>query len=259
MLICGIDVGSVQTKAVIIDGNRVVQGRGITHSGPNLPRAAGHALDEALREAECEEWDITFIMSSGYGRFNIPFSHDHVTETVCHARGAVYRYPATRTVLDIGGQDTTAIKVDPNGNVLDFCMNDKCAAGTGRLLESIAELLNLKISEIGEIGMSGSRDISVTNICSVLAEQEVINHIERGVAVEDILGAIFRALARRAVSLLRRIGIEEEITITGGVSANKGLVKAIEHRLGLKINSGVDGVYVGALGAALLGLQRTRG
>jgi predicted CoA-substrate-specific enzyme activase len=196
-------------------------------------------------------------MGTGFGRFNIPFSHARATEPACHARGAVYRYPETRTVLDIGGQDTTAIRVDSLGNVLDFCMNDKCAAGTGRFLESIAGLLELKIEDIGDLGSKGSGEIAVTNVCSVLGEQEIINHLERGVAVEDILDAVFEALARRAASLVRRVGIEEEVTVTGGVSLNRGMVEAIEARLGLKVNAGVDGVYVGALGASLLGLERT--
>ncbi len=256
MLSCGVDVGSVQTKAVIIDGNMVVQGRGLAHSGANLVRAARHALDGALREAGCEEWDLTFTMGTGYGRFNIPFSHDRATEPSCHARGAVYRYPKTRTVLDIGGQDTTAIKIDPNGNILDFCMNDKCAAGTGRFLESLADLLGLKVEEIGELGLRGTEAVSVTNVCSVLSEQEIINHLERGKAVEDIFAGVFSALARRASSLVRRVGIEEEITITGGVSQNRGMVKAIGDLLEVRINSGVDGVYIGAVGAALLGLER---
>ncbi len=257
MLACGLDVGSVQTKAVIIDGNLVVQGRGITHSGANLARGARHAFDGALREAGCEEWDITFIMGTGYGRFNIPFSHDRATEPVCHARGAVHRYPGTRTVLDIGGQDTTAIKVDEQGNVLDFCMNDKCAAGTGRFLESTADLLGLRIDEIGELGLESAGGLLVTNVCSVLAEQEIINYLGRGTAVEDILAGVFAALACRGASLVRRVGVEEEITITGGVSRNRGMVMAIEERLGQSVNSGVDGVYVGALGAALLGLETT--
>ena len=256
MLSCGIDVGSVQTKAVIIDGNMVVQGRGLVHSGANLLRAARHALDSALREAGCEEWDLTFTMGTGYGRFNIPFSNDRATEPACHARGAVYRYPQTRTVLDIGGQDTTTIKIDRHGNILDFCMNDKCAAGTGRFLESLADLFGLKIEEIGELGLRGTRAIPVTNVCSVLSEQEIINHLESGKAVEDILAGVYSALARRASSLVRRVGIEEEVTITGGVSQNHGMVKAIGDLLEVRSNTGVDGVYVGALGAALLGLEQ---
>jgi predicted CoA-substrate-specific enzyme activase len=256
MLACGVDVGSVQTKAVIVDGNRVVQGRGLAHSGANLARSARHAFQAALREAGREEWDITYVMGTGYGRFSIPFGHARAAETICQARGSIFRYPGTRTVLDIGGQDMTAIRVDAQGNVLDFCMNDKCAAGTGRFLESTADLLGLSIHEMGELGLKGTESLLITNVCSVMAEQEIVDYLEQGKSVEDVLAGVFEALARRAAGLISRVGLREEITLTGGVSQNRGMVKALEERLGYPINSGVDGVYIGALGGALLGLDR---
>jgi predicted CoA-substrate-specific enzyme activase len=256
MLSCGIDVGSVQTKAVIIDGNFIVQGRGRVHSGANLARAARHALQEALREAEIAEFDVTYFMGTGYGRFLIPFGDKIATEPVCHARGAIYRFPCTRTVLDIGGQDTTAIKVDSRGNVIDFVMNDKCAAGTGRFLEAVADLLNVSQDQMNEMGLKGSGTLQLTSMCSVLAEADIINHLEQGRPLEDIVACVFDGLANRAVGLLSRVGIEDEVTLTGGVSGNRAMVKAIEARLGRQLNTGVDGVYVGALGAAILGLEQ---
>jgi len=256
MLSCGVDVGSVQTKAVIIDGNYIVQGRGLVHSGANLARAAKHALQEALREADREEFDITYVMGTGYGRFLIPFAHSSATEPVCDGHGAIYRFPGTRTVLDIGGQDTTAIKIDSRGSVLDFAMNDKCGAGTGRFLEAAADLLGLTIDRISRTSLEAAPLADLSNVCSVLAEAEIISHLEQGKPVEEILAGIFDGLADRAVSLLSRVGIEDEVTITGGVSHNRAMVKAIENKLGRRVNSGVDGVYIGALGAAILGLEK---
>jgi len=256
MLACGVDVGSVQTKAVIIDGNLIVQGRGIVHSGANLARAARHALLEALREAEVAECDLTYIMGTGYGRFVIPFAHNNATEPACHAQGAVYRFPKTRTVLDIGGQDTTAIKIDSFGNVLDFAMNDKCAAGTGRFIESISDLLGMSVEQISETERRESKIVRLADACGVFAEAEIISHLEQGRSIEDILEGVFDGLANRMVGLLQRVGIEEEITLTGGVSGNRAMVSAVEAKLGRSVNSGVDGVYVGALGAAILGLEK---
>lgn len=256
MLACGIDVGSAATKAVIIDGNRVVQGRGRVNSGANLSRAARHAFLEACREAQCHEYDVTYILGTGFGRSNIPFSHSQATGTTCHARGAIFRYPETRTILDIGGQDTVAIRINEHGEVLDFCINDKCDAGNGRFIESVADLLNLSLSNIGELSLKADKKLEMANVCSVTGEVEIINYLEKGQDVEDIIAGIFATVADRASSLVRRIGIEEEVTLSGGVTANRGMVKALEEKLGVHINSGVDGVYIGAHGAALIALEK---
>jgi len=256
MLSCGIDVGSAQTKCVIIDGNRVVQGRGLVHTGSNLPRASHHALREALRECERHEYDLSIIVGTGFGRFAIPFSHKSVTETICHSMGALYRYPKTRTVLDMGGQDMIAIRLDENGNVVDFAMNDKCAAGTGRFLESLADLIGISVPDMRSIDVTEDEQIKVTNVCSVMAEQEVINHLETGKTIDEILGGVFMAVAQRAASLVRRVGLVEEITYTGGVSQIKGIVRSLDKLLGVRGNAGIDAVYFGALGAALVGLEK---
>jgi len=256
MLACGIDAGSAQTKCVIMDGNSILQGRGIVHTGANIQRATRHALKRALREASCEEYDLTIIVGTGYGRFAIPFSHKNATESSCHARGAIYRYPETRTILDIGGQDMTAISIDENARVLDFSMNDKCTAGSGRFLESIAGLLGMSFKEFREVDLGKTKPLFVSNACSVFAEQEVINYLEGGKEVMDILGGVLMGIGERGASLIKRVGVNEEVTITGGVSHVSGVVKAIEKILGISVNSGIDGVYIGAVGASLIGLER---
>ncbi len=241
-----------------MDGNAILQGRGIVHTGANQQRAARHALKAALREAGVEEYDLSITLSTGYGRHSIPFSQKSETVTICHARGSIYRYPETRTVLDAGGQEMTAIRVDAEGNVLDFAMNDKCTAGTGRFLESIADLLNMSMKDFRGIKYHETDPLFVSNACSVFAEQEVINYLEGGKEVEDILGGVFEGIAERGASLLRRVGLEDEITFTGGVSHISGVSSALELVLEHKVNSGIDGVYVGALGAALLALDQSK-
>jgi len=256
MLSCGIDAGSALTKCIIMDGNRVVQGRGVVRSGANLARAARHALRGALNEAQIEEYDLTIIVSTGYGRFAIPSCNVKATETACHARGAIFRFPGTRTILDMGGQDTTAIRVDAEGNVLDFAMNDKCSAGVGRFIESLADLLGMNISELAKKKLDSEVNLMVTNVCSVFAEQEVINYLEKGQPVDEILAGVFMSIARRGASLLKRVGIEEEVTLSGGVSKLRGIVEALERVLDCPVNSGIDAEYIGALGAALIGVER---
>lgn len=256
MLSCGIDAGSALTKCIILDGNRIVQGRGVVKSGANLARASRHALREAIREAEVEEYDLTLVVGTGYGRFAIPFSNVRATETFCHARGSVFRYPGTRTILDMGGQDTTAIRVDLDGNVLDFAMNDKCSAGGGRFMESLADLLGMTITDLAQVELDPDVNLMVTNVCSVFAEQEVINYLEKKQPVGEILSGVFMSFGRRGASLLKRVGIEDEVTLSGGVSKIRGVVEALEKLLERGVNCGIDGEYIGALGAALIGIDR---
>lgn len=255
MLSCGLDIGTAQTKCVIIDGNKIVQGRGIVHSGANLARASRHALKEALTEADCEEYDLTIVTGTGYGRAAIPLSHKSATETSCHAIGSIYRYPGSRTILDMGGQDMSAIRIDETGAVLDFAMNDKCSAGSGRFLEALPDIVGMPFEEIRIIELEKTEPLRITNACSVFAEQEIINYFEHGEIVENILGGVFISLARRGASLLHRVGIQDEVTFTGGVSQVKGIARALSDLIEHDVNAGIDGVYIGALGAAILGLS----
>jgi len=164
-------------------------------------------------------------------------------------------FPATRTVIDMGGQDTKAIKVGPEGDVIDFCMNDKCAAGTGRFLAGAADVLGMTLDEIGPISLKGTKPIRLTSVCTVFVESDILNYLAQKKKVEDILAGVHEAIASRTIGLVRRVGVEQEVTFTGGVARNVGMVQALEQKLDLKLNVSADSQYIGALGAALYGLD----
>ena len=256
MIVAGVDVGSTQTKAVLLDEGRQIVGRALTSTGAHVVRAAERAFEVALEDAGVEAHDVGYVIGTGYGRYKVSFGHDQVTEISCHARGAVFLYPRTRTVLDIGGQDTKAIRVDERGEVLDFCMNDKCAAGTGRFLEASAEVMGLGLDDIGPLSLEARVPIKITNVCTVFVETEILSHLARGRKVSDVLAGVHRAIGRRAVGLMRRVGLDPEFTFTGGVSRNPGMRAALEERLEARLNVSEESHYMGAIGAALFAWER---
>jgi predicted CoA-substrate-specific enzyme activase len=251
----GVDVGSTQTKAVIVDEGRRVVGRALLDTGANVVRAAERAFREALLDADLREEEVEFVVGTGYGRYKVTFGNTQVTEISCHARGAVHMFPATRTVLDMGGQDTKAIRVSATGEILDFCMNDKCAAGTGRFLGAAATALEVPLEELGPLALRGERPVRISTTCTVFAESEVLSWLGKGKKIEDILLGVHQSIAARSVGLLRRVGIEEEVTFTGGVARNVAMVEALRQRLGVKINVSEESHFMGALGAALFALD----
>ncbi len=251
----GVDVGSTQTKAVIIDEGRKIVGRSLIDTGANVIKAAESAYVEALEAGDVGEREVEFIVGTGYGRYRVTFGNTQVTEISCHGRGAVHLFPNTRTVVDMGGQDTKAISVSPTGEITDFCMNDKCAAGTGRFLGAAAAALDIPLDDLGPISLQSDRPIKISTTCTVFAESEVLAWIGKGKKIEDILWGVHKSIASRSAGLMRRVGIEDEITFTGGVSLNQGMVKALEERLGKRLNISDDCHYMGALGAALFALD----
>lgn len=252
----GVDVGSTQTKAVIISEQGRVVGRSLIDTGANVVRAAEHAYEQALAAAGLDEREVGFVVGTGYGRYRVTFGDTQVTEISCHGRGAVYMFPGTRTVVDMGGQDTKAIRVKPNGEIADFCMNDKCAAGTGRFLGAAAAALEISIDELGPMALRAERAVKITTTCTVFAESEVLSWVAKGKKMEDILLGIHESIVSRSLGLMRRVGIEREVTFTGGVTRNIGMVKALEGALGYPVNVSDDSPYMGALGAALFALDR---
>ncbi len=256
MIVAGVDVGSTATKSILMDENGKVIARGLTNTGANVVKAAERVFDQALKMADVEEWDIAYTVGTGYGRFRVPFGDTHITEISCHAKGAFYLHPGTRTILDIGGQDTKAIKVGPKGEVIDFCMNDKCAAGTGRFLEAAAKVMDISLDDLGVISLKSKKPLRITNVCTVFVESEIISHLAWGKKPEDILQGVHNSISGRSSSLLRRVGLEPELTFTGGVSKNIGMVAALKEKLKIKINATEDSQYTGAIGAALFALER---
>ena len=252
----GVDVGSTQTKAVLINEAREIVGRSLVDTGANVMRAAETAFAEALTNGDIEEEAVEFIVGTGYGRYKVTFGNTQVTEISCHARGAVHMFPGTRTVLDMGGQDTKAIRVQPSGEIVDFCMNDKCAAGTGRFLGAAAVALDLPLAELGPTALKGERAVKISTTCTVFAESEVLSWLGKGKKIEDILLGVHESIGARSIGLLRRVGIEEQVTFTGGVTKNEAMVATLNKRLGLSVNVGDEAHYMGALGAALFALDR---
>jgi len=252
----GIDVGSTQSKAVLIDLARAVVARTLIDTGANVKRAGQRALDNLLKESGIPREQVGFVIGTGYGRYKIEAGDDQVTEISCHARGAQMLFPATRTVIDMGGQDTKAIKVGPDGDVVDFSMNDKCAAGTGRFLAGAADVLGLTLDEIGEISLTGTKPIRLTSVCTVFVESDILSHLAQKQKVEDILAGVHQAIASRTISLVRRVGREEEVTFTGGVARNIGMVRALEEKLDVSVNVSPDSQFTGAIGAALYAMDR---
>ena len=251
----GVDVGSTQTKAVIVNEAAEIVARALIDTGANVSAAAQKAYEKVLELAGIEEREVEYVVGTGYGRYKVTFGNKQITEISCHGRGAVHMFPGTRTVLDMGGQDSKAIRVSPRGEILDFCMNDKCAAGTGRFLGAAAQALQIPLDELGPLSLKSTKPVRISTTCTVFAESEILSWLGKGKKVEDILWGVHQSIAARSVGLLKRVGIEEEITFTGGVAKNIGMVKALEEKLGKKLNVSEDSHFMGALGAALFALD----
>ncbi len=251
----GVDVGSTQTKAVIIDEARRIVGRCLIDTGANVIRAAETAYQEALRNGDVREEEVEYVVGTGYGRYKVTFGNTQVTEISCHGRGAVHMFPATRTVVDMGGQDTKAIRVSPSGEIVDFCMNDKCAAGTGRFLGAASSALDIPLEELGPTALRGERPVKISTTCTVFAESEVLSWLGRGKKIDDILLGVHQSIAARSAGLLRRVGIEEEVTFTGGVARNLAMIETLNERLGLTVNVSDESHFMGAIGASLFALD----
>ena len=255
----GVDVGSTQTKAILVDETGRIVSRALIDTGANVVAAAENAYLRALEAAGLQEEEVGFVVGTGYGRYRVTFGNSQVTEISCHGRGAAHLFPGTRTVVDMGGQDTKAMRVGPAGQILDFCMNDKCAAGTGRFLGAVAAALEIPLPRLGELALRSDRPVKITTTCTVFAESEVLSWLGRGKRVEDILLGIHRSMVSRSLGLMRRVGIEREVTFTGGVARNPGIVHELNLALGFAVNVSDDAHFMGALGAALFARDRILG
>ncbi|MBI4392943.1 MAG: 2-hydroxyglutaryl-CoA dehydratase [Euryarchaeota archaeon] len=233
-----------------------VRGKSLAPVGVNIVQDAERSLELALQDAGIPRERVEIVAGTGYGRFKVHFGQFVVTEISCHAKGAHHLFPKTRLVLDIGGQDTKAIRINERGEVVDFSMNDKCAAGTGRFLDVCANALGYDVADIGALSLTAKAPMRITSTCTVFAESEVTSYLSRGKRPEDIIAGVHASIANRSISLLQRAGIEPEVTFTGGVSRNEGMVRELGNRLKLPINVSPTSQYVGAVGAALFATER---
>ena len=255
--VVGLDSGSTSTNAVVMNEAREIVASVVIRTGAKAGASAERAYREVLERAGITPDQVACTIATGYGRVSIPFADENVTEISCHGRGAHYFNPAVRTILDIGGQDSKAIHVNAAGEVTDFAMNDKCAAGTGRFLEMIARSLEISLDELGPAALESKKRLEIASMCSVFAESEVISLIANNEEKPDIAAGVCRAVAGKAYSLIRRVGLEGAYMMTGGVAQNPGVVRAVEELIGEKLFICDDPEIVGATGAALLALEKS--
>jgi predicted CoA-substrate-specific enzyme activase len=256
MLVAGIDLGSGTTKCVLVDESGAVRGRGMLRTKADFELVAREALDAA--RAEAGDGEVVYVAMTGLGRYAVPFRDVQITDLTCGARGASAAVPGTRYVLDIGAQCSRAIKLKDGGRVREFHMNEKCAAGSGGFLERAAKYLEVAVPDIGTLSLGAGKPQPISSVCAVLAESEIINHVSEGASVENILRGIHDSLADRALSLLKRVGLDGDVTFIGGVARQAGMVAALREKLKVPVHVPEMPQFAAALGAALLGLQRHR-
>ena len=242
------------TKVVIIDANGRICAHLTGPTGAEHRHLAGRVMEAALEQANLSFDEISYIIATGYGRLNVPFADRQITELTCHTKGVVSLFPAVGTAIDIGGQDAKGLQIN-NGKLVDFVMNDKCAGGTGRFLEVIADALRVKVEELGDISLKSTNKVKIGSICTVFDQQEVVSYISEGVPLEDIVAGLHDAIAIRVVGMVRRLKIEPDVVFTGGVAKNIGVVNAMKENLGCEVSVPEDPLLSGALGAALLGRE----
>ncbi|HOW53266.1 MAG TPA: acyl-CoA dehydratase activase [Syntrophorhabdaceae bacterium] len=246
----GVDIGSTMTKVVIMSDR--IEASLIGPTGPEHRKLANRVMEEALGKARLTFEDLKYIVATGYGRINVPFADRQITEITCHAKGLHSLLPTVKTVVDVGGQDSKGIKIQ-NGKVMNFVMNDKCAAGTGRFLEIIADSLGVPLEKIGEISLAAERIAAVSSTCTVFAEQEIISRLASGEPIANLIAGIHDAVATRISSLVKKLNVEPDIAVTGGGAKNIGLVRALESKFGCPLLVPPEPLITGALGAALMG------
>ena len=254
MYTLGIDVGSASSKAVILEDGKRVAASAVIQSGTGTS-GPGRVMELVFDGLDISQKDMDYIVATGYGRFAVPFANKQMSEITCHAKGIHQLIPDARTIIDIGGQDAKAIRLDHKGNILKFVMNDKCAAGTGRFLDVMSRVLEIGLQEMGDAHFKADCPANVSSTCTVFAESEVISQLSKGVSKENIAAGVHRSIASKACSLVYRVGMEEKVVMCGGVAQDKGVVDAIEQELKKKILVADNPQTTGALGAALIAFE----
>lgn len=259
MIVAGCDVGSLTAKAVIMAGDDILS-QAVMRVRAQPADAARQVMQQALDGTDLNREDVTCCVGTGYGKDRVPFADRVESEISCHARGAWWRVPSTRTIIDIGGQDAKAMRVDADGRVVRYIYNDKCASGTGRFLEVMADALEVRLEDMGRVGQTARETLAISNQCVIFAETEVVSLVNAGKDVPDIVAALHRAMANRVASLAGSIGVENDVVMTGGVAKNAGVFDALATGIdtALKPLDGLDPQIVGALGAALFAGEYAR-
>jgi predicted CoA-substrate-specific enzyme activase len=253
--VLGIDIGSASSKAVICaDGD--IKTYAVTPSGGNYRQTAERLRREAVKKIGLSPGDLSYTVATGYGSAAVPFSDQSVTDISCQAKGIHRLFPKVRTVIDIGGQFSKVIKIDEDGRVTNFILNEKCAAGSGKFLQVIARLLHIEISDIGQLSLKSQKPVEFNTGCAVFAESEAVSRIAEGALVEDILAGVHKAMAAKIVNLVERTGPVGICTVTGGGAKDIGLVKAIEADLGITLLVPEEPQITAAYGAALLASEK---
>ena len=256
MYFVGIDIGALTVKAVALDEAGAVVASDLVRARHDSRQVAARLVQAMLVPESIAAEEVGYTVVTGYGRVTYDAANEEVSEITCHARGAIHLFPTARTVIDIGGQDSKVIRVHSRGYVTDFAMNDKCAAGTGRFLEVMAEALEVGVEELGPLSRQSQRPATISSTCTVFAESEVIAQMSRGAPKEDIVAGVHTAIASRVAGLAGQVGLEEVVVMTGGVAKNVGVVRALEKQIGLPIQLPSEPQLVGALGAALLAREK---
>lgn len=256
MIVAGIDIGSTTAKAVLMNEDQRILASVIQKSGFDPEASADKVLDECCVLAGCQRDAIVYCVSTGYGREMVKTSNEQITEITCHGRGAHVVFPQARGVIDIGGQDSKAIVLDEDGYVENFAMNDKCAAGTGRFLDVMAGIMGVSTEEMGYLSLKSKEDLTISSICTVFAESEVISLISQKKNPFDIMAGVHSSVTRRVGTLVERVKMPRPIVITGGVGKNVGVIASFEKMLNTKLLVPKDPQIIGAIGAAALALKK---
>ncbi|WP_129598070.1 (R)-2-hydroxyglutaryl-CoA dehydratase activase HgdC [Anaerophilus nitritogenes] len=251
----GIDVGSTASKCIILKNGKEIISKSLVDSGTGTTGPA-RAIESVLKDCDLTKEDMNYILATGYGRNSIDWVDAEMSELSCHAKAAHFLFPNVRTVIDIGGQDAKVLRISEQGMLTNFAMNDKCAAGTGRFLDVMARILEVNIDDLEVLSAQSTKVINISSTCTVFAESEVISQLAHDSQICDIVKGIHRSVAGRVSGLAKRVGVEDDVVMSGGVARNKGVVTSLEEELGKKIHTSPLAQYSGALGAALFAYQK---
>ena len=257
MYTLGIDIGSTTSKCVIVEDGSTIVAKSLVDAGTGTD-GADRALSLVLEKAKLTSKDIAFIMATGYGRNSYTPANGEMSELSCHGKGVFFMEPNCQTIIDIGGQDAKVITLNSTGGISNFVMNDKCAAGTGRFLDVMANILQLKVGDLEEYALKSTSPVKISSTCTVFAESEVISQLSKNVSREDLIAGICNSVGSRVAALAKRAGVKEKVCMSGGVAQNGGVRASLENELGTQIEAVRDAQYMGALGAALAGYSKVR-